>query len=84
MIKFSERPITSLDIFHQENKEVVIAISDSSGHIRYLSPEMKILFWLKRSKLAGLCSLAFTQHKPDILGHDAEGEESTIEQVNKK
>lgn len=83
MIKFSERPLTSLDIYHRENNEVVIAVSDASGHIRFLSPDMKILFWLKRTALSGLCAISFTEHELEILGHDAEGQESTVDKVRR-
>ena len=82
MIKFSERPLTSLDIYRQENNDVIIAVSDATGHIRFLTPDMKILFWLKRSALAGLCAISFTEHELEILGYDAEGEESTVDKVS--
>jgi len=79
MIKFCERPLTSIDIFRDESKNIVIGVSDSTGHIRFLSPQMKILFWLKRATLAGLSAISFTEHDHELLGFDAEGQESTID-----
>lgn len=79
MIKFCERPLTSMDVFRCENKDSVIAVSDATGHIRFLSPDMKILFWLKRPILSGLSAISFTEHEHEVVGFDAEAEESTID-----
>ena len=81
MIKFCERPLTALDIFYRENNEVVVAVSDSTGQIRFLDTNMKILFWLKRPSLAGLIDISFTEHELELLGYDAEGEQSTVDKV---
>ena len=81
MIKFCERPLTSMDVFRCENKDSVIAVSDATGHIRFLSPDMKILFWLKRPILSGLSAISFTEHERESIGFDAEAEESTIDKV---
>jgi len=79
MIKFCEKPLTSVDIFTGKDTFPVIAISDATGHVRFLSPELKILFWLKRPILNGLTNIKFTEKKLESLGLEAEGEESTVE-----
>ena len=81
MIKFCEKPLSSVDIFTGNDKRPVIAISDATGHVRFLSPELKILFWLKRPILNGLTNIKFTEKKLEPLGLEAEGEESTVEKV---
>ena len=81
MIKFCEKPLTSVDVFTGQSDLPVIAISDGSGHVRFLSSELKILFWLKRPNLAGLTNITFTDTKLETLGEEAEGEESTVEKV---
>ena len=54
-------------------------IADSTGHIRFLSDELKILFWLKLSKLSPLCNVSVSACEPEDMGEEAEGEESTLD-----
>ena len=54
-------------------------IADSTGHIRFLSEELKILFWLKLSKLSPLCNVSVSACEPEDMGEEAEGEESTLD-----
>ena len=58
---------------------VIIVIADPTGHIRFLSSELKILFWRKLSKLNPLRTMSLSSCKPEFAGEDAEGLESTLD-----
>lgn len=79
LIRFSERPITTIDKY--ESKEgTVVTIADLSGHIRFLSSELKLLYWVKKPKLAGCVSLTFADLPAVTVGAGAEMREATLDQ----
>ena len=75
LVKFSDRPLTTLDVY-DDNKSKMIVVGDSSGHIRFLTSELKLVFWLKEQALSHLCNLSFSACTPEELNHEAAGEES--------
>ena len=75
MVKFSERPLTTLDVYDQDKSKMIV-IGDATGHIRFLTSELKLIFWLKESQLSHLCHLSLSTCHAQPLDTEAAGEES--------
>jgi hypothetical protein len=79
LIRFSERPITTIDKYATK-EGTVVAIADLSGHIRFLSSELKLLYWVKKPKLVGCVCLRFAELPAVSVGAGPEMREATLDQ----
>jgi len=67
--------VTTLDVYDQD-KSKMIAIGDATGHVRFLTSELKLIFWLKEPTLSHLCHLSLSACQAEALDAEAAGEES--------